>query len=205
VLQETDLPADARILGFFADLDKERKRPMVFLETIARITERMPQLVVAGLMFGQYSAATERRLRARAESLGIAHRVHLMGFRHPADPWYAACDLLVVPGVGEGFGRTLVEAMLVGTIAVAADSGGHPEIIQHGRTGFLVRPDDARAFAQLICELLQHPDEIARVARQAREDALQRFGVWQHVQAVSEIYEALLCHGEGIAASPAPT
>jgi glycosyltransferase involved in cell wall biosynthesis len=202
VLQETGLPADARILGFFADLDKERKRPMVFLEAIARIAERLPRPVAAGLLFGQYSADTARKLRARAESLGIAQRVHLMGFRYPPDPWYAACDLLVVPSVGEGFGRTLVEAMLLGTIAVAADSGGHREIIEHGKTGFLVRPDDAQAFADQVCDLLERPDEIAALAAQAREDALRRFGAEQHVRAVSEVYDSLLSGRERPAASP---
>jgi glycosyltransferase involved in cell wall biosynthesis len=206
VLQETGLPADAGLLGFFADLDKERKRPMVFVEAIALISEQSPHLPVAGLLFGQYSADTERRLRARAESLGIAPRIHFMGFRYPPERWYAACDLLVVPSVREGFGRTLVEAMLLGTIAVAADSGGHREIIEHGRTGFLVRPDDAQAFADQICRLLERPDEIARLARRAREDAEQRFGIGPHVRAVTAVYDALLAGGSArlpAAAQPA--
>jgi glycosyltransferase involved in cell wall biosynthesis len=128
-----------------------------------------------------------------------------MGFRYPPDPWYAACDLLVVPSVNEGFGRTLVEAMLLGTIAVAADSGGHREIIEHGRTGFLVRPDDAPAFADQVCDLLERPDEIARLASRAREDAAQRFGIGRHVQAVVEIYDALLYRREATAVSPTAT
>jgi glycosyltransferase involved in cell wall biosynthesis len=202
VLQERRLPSDAILLGFFGFIDRPQKRPVVFLETIARVAERLPHLAIAGLLFGECSAETERTLRARAESLGIAHRVHFMGFRYPPDPWYAACDLLLVPGVGEGFGRTLVEAMLLGTIAVAADSGGHRETIKHGKTGFLVRPDDPQAFADRVCGLLERPDEIARLASRAREDAARRFGIGQHVRAVIEVYDALLSRGEGAAASP---
>jgi glycosyltransferase involved in cell wall biosynthesis len=195
LLQEIGLPADFKLLGFFADIDKERKRPTVFLETVARIAERSPQLPVAGLLFGQCSRGTELRLRARAESLGIADRVYFMGFRYPPDPWYAACDLLVVPSVGEGFGRTLIEAMLVGTIAVAAASGGHCEIIRDGETGFLVRPDDAQAFADRVCGALERPDEIAARARRAREDAIERFGTRRHVQSVTKVYDAMLSGG----------
>lgn len=195
LLDEMGLPSNTNILGFFADIDKEHKRPGVFLETIGLIGEKSPQLRVDGLLFGQSSLATERRLRARADSLGIADRIHFMGFRYPPGPWLAGCDLLVVPSVHQGFGRTLIEAMLVGTIAVAADSGGHREIIKDGETGFLVRPDDAQAFADRVCQLLEHPHEIGALARRARKDALDRFGVRRHVQAVSKVYDALLCCG----------
>ena len=199
LLQEIGLPALVRILGFFADLDKERKRPVVFLETIARMAAQAPQLPVAGLLFGQSSSATERCLRARAESLGIADRVHFMGFRYPPHSCYAACDLLVVPSVGEAFGRTLIEAMLLGTIVVAADSGGHREIIRNGETGFLVPPDDTQAFADRVRELLERPGEVAALTRRAREDALDRFGTDRHVQSVSTLYEALLSRRKRLA------
>ena len=192
LLSETALPATTKILGFFADIDKERKRPAVFLETLAQVQQKSPQLSVAGLLFGQASSATERHLRARAECLGIADRIRFMGFRYPAGPWIAGCDLLMVPSVGEGFGRTLVEAMVVGTIAVAADSGGHRETIKDGETGFLVPPDDVRAFADRVCRLLERPDEAAALARRAREDAFDRFGTRRHAQSVINVYDALL-------------
>lgn len=195
LLDEMSLPSNTNLLGFFADIDKAHKRPEVFLETVGLIGEKSPQLRVDGLLFGQSSPAIERKLRARADSLGIAHRIHLMGFRYPPGPWLAACNLLVVPSVHQGFGRTLIEAMLVGTIAVAADSGGHREIIKDGETGFLVRPDDAQAFADQICQLLERPEEFAALARRARKDALERFSVRRHVQSVSEVYDALLSGG----------
>jgi len=196
LLEETGFPSSIRILGFFADIDKERKRPQVFLETIASISANAPQVEVAGLLFGHALSATEAMLRARAEVLGIADRVHFMGFRYPPGPWLAACDLLVAPSVDEGFGRTLIEAMLVGTVAVAADSGGHREVIRNGETGFLVPPDDARALAERVCQLLACPDEVAAFARRARKEALDRFGTRRHVQSVIEVYEALLSPGQ---------
>lgn len=163
----------------------------MFLEIIAQVREKSPQFRVVGLLFGQASDTTERHLRARAESLGITDRIRFMGFRYPPGPWIAGCDLLIVPSVGEGFGRTLVEAMVLGTIAVAADSGGHREIIMNGETGFLVPPDDAQAFADRVCQLLERPDEVAALAHRAREDALDRFGTRRHVESVVEVYDAL--------------
>jgi glycosyltransferase involved in cell wall biosynthesis len=192
LLSEIGFPAGTKILGFFADIDKERKRPAVFLEIIAQVQQKSPQLRAVGLLFGQASSATQRQLRARAESLGIADRIRFMGFRYPAGPWIAGCDLLIVPSVGEGFGRTLIEAMALGTIAVAADSGGHREIIEEGETGFLVPPDDVRAFADRVCRLLDRPNEVAALARRSRQHALERFGTHRHAQSVIEVYDGLL-------------
>jgi glycosyltransferase involved in cell wall biosynthesis len=201
LLDELGLPPNTNILGFFGDIDKKHKRPGVFLEIVGLIRAQSPQLRVDGLLFGQSSLATERKLRSRAESLGIADRIHLMGFRYPPGPWLAGCDLLVVPGVHQGFGRTLIEAMLVGTIALAADSGGHREIIKEGETGLLVPPDDAQAFADRACQLLARPDEIAALARRARKDALDRFGTHRHVQSVSKVYDVLLSSRQAPAGS----
>jgi glycosyltransferase involved in cell wall biosynthesis len=192
LLSEIGFPSRTNILGFFADIDKERKRPVVFLEAIAQIREKSPQLPVVGLLFGQASNATQHHLRAHAESLGIADRIRFMGFRYPPAPWIAGCDLLIVPSVGEGFGRTLIEAMVLGTVTIAADSGGHREIIEDGATGCLVPPDDVRAFAERVCRLLEHPTEVSALAQRARKDALDRFGTRRHLQAVTEVYDALL-------------
>ena len=202
LLDEMGLPPNTSMLGFFADLDKEHKRPGVFLETIGLIRSESPQLHAVGLLFGQSSPATERRLGAVAESLGIADRIRFKGFRYPPGPWLAGCDLLVVPSVNQGFGRTLIEGMLVGTIPITADSGGHREIIRNGETGFLVPPDDAQAFADQVCELLERPDEVAALAHRAREDALDRFGTRRHLESVVEVYDGLLS-AEGRLPEPA--
>ena len=85
-----------------------------------------------------------------------------MGFRYPPEPWIAACDVLLVPAVEEPFGRSLIEAMLLGTPLIAADSGGNPEIIRHGETGYLVPPDDPDAFAERTLALLEDTDASAR-------------------------------------------
>ena len=197
LLAETGFPADTHILGFFANMEQEHKRPGVFIDLVAHMAQSLPQLRVAGLLFGEASPARQAKLWQRAESLGIADRIRFMGFRYPPGRWLAGCDLLVVPGVHQGFGRTLIEAMLVGTIAVAADSGGHREIIKDGETGALAPPDDAPAFADRVWRFLTRPDEVAVLAQRAREDALDRFGVSRHVESVVEVYEALLRDASG--------
>jgi glycosyltransferase involved in cell wall biosynthesis len=84
--------------------------------------------------------------------------------------------------------------MLLGTPLVAADSGGNPEIIRHGETGYLVPPDDPDAFALRTLDLLEDGAARATVAAHARQDAVGRFGMQRHAQSIMQIYDDLLTH-----------
>jgi glycosyltransferase involved in cell wall biosynthesis len=104
----------------------------------------------------------------------------------------AACDVLLVPAIDEPFGRTLIEAMLLGTVVVAAASGGNPEAIRDGVTGHLVAADDAVAFAERTFGVLADPVRKSALAGAARRDALMRFGLRQHAEAIMRVYDAML-------------
>jgi glycosyltransferase involved in cell wall biosynthesis len=94
--------------------------------------------------------------------------------------------------VDEPFGRTLIEAMLLGTVVVAAASGGNPEAIRDGVTGCLVPPDDAAAFAARTLALLAAPSLTTSLADAARQDALGRFGLRAHAEAIMRVYDTML-------------
>jgi starch synthase len=68
--------------------------------------------------------------------------------------------------------------MMSGTPVIASRLGGLPEIVEHGQTGFLVEPGNVTELRERLAELLGNPDLAARLGRQARERALDRF-TWQ--------------------------
>jgi glycosyltransferase involved in cell wall biosynthesis len=190
VLDEFGSRPDAHVVGFVGNL-YERKRPLLFVETIARMVARDPGLQIAAPMFGE-TREGGAEVTAAIERHGLRDRVRL--FRYPPEPWIAACDVLLVPAVEEPFGRSLIEAMLLGTPLIAADSGGNPEIIRHGETGYLVPPDDPDAFALRTLALLKDTDARASIAANAREDAVGRFGMRRHAQSIMQIYDNILTH-----------
>jgi glycosyltransferase involved in cell wall biosynthesis len=192
VLDEFGSPPDTHVVGFVGNL-YERKRPLLFVETIARMVARDPALKIAAPLYGEVREGGAV-VAAAIERQGLGDRVRLMGFRYPPEPWIAACDVLLVPAVEEPFGRSLIEAMLLGTPLIAADSGGNPEIIRHGETGYLVPPDNADAFAERTLALLADPEDRASIAAKAREDALGRFGMQRHAQSIMQIYDNILTH-----------
>jgi glycosyltransferase involved in cell wall biosynthesis len=191
LIAELRCAPDARVVGFFGSL-VTRKRPLLFVDAIAEMRAQAPDLPLAAPIFGQDRQDLTDAIRQRAAARGVADCVHLMGFRHPPEPWMAACDVLLVPAVDEPFGRTLIEAMLLSTIVVAAASGGNPEAIRDGVTGHLVPVDDAVAFANRTLDLLADPVRMSALAEAARRDARARFGLRQHAAAIMGVYDAML-------------
>lgn len=190
---ELGLSRNSLILGYFGSF-VARKRPLVFIDTIARLRNKLDRPVV-GVMFGEARDATmDKAVRDRIAHLDVSNTVHLMGYRTPGAHWIGACDQLVVPSVGEPFGRTLIEAMLVGTPIVAAQSGGNIEALRDG-LGLLVQPDDPDAIADACIRLARESTLASAIAERAATDARSRFGEEKHCRRVSEIYGELMVSG----------
>lgn len=194
LLEELGLAPDTRVLSFIGGLI-ERKRPLLFINIIERFLREYPQIPIVGCVFGN-SPADSHDLESAARTLcverGLDQTVRFMGFRSPIEPLLAATDVLVVPAMGEPFGRTLIEAMFLGTPVVATDHGGNPEAIENGRTGFLVAPEDTKAFMEPLWWLLSDPPLWARISQAARKQACFSYSTQQHVERVMEVYgEAL--------------
>jgi glycosyltransferase involved in cell wall biosynthesis len=181
------------LLGYFGLLI-DRKRPLEFVEAVAAFSRAHPRRPVMGLLFG--AAGTdppdiEDQVMRKAAELGIGDRIRLMGFRTPVEPWLMAVDVLLVPAVREPFGRTLIEAMLLGTPVIASDDGGNREAIEHGRTGILVPPGRAEAFVLPVYRLLTDKRFRDDITGNARRKAVATYGAETHVRRVMEIYESL--------------
>lgn len=177
---------DALVLGFFGHF-AARKRPVLFLEALAATRAKLKRPVF-GLMFGEpFDPGSAEAVDAAIERLGLSDNVRKMGFIRPVEPWISTCDINVVTAVEEPFGRTLIEAMLIGTVVVAARSGGNPEAICDGETGRLVTPDDPDAFADAIISLADDCER-ARIAARAMAEATNRFGITEHVERISALY-----------------
>jgi glycosyltransferase involved in cell wall biosynthesis len=190
LVTELGLASDTLICGYFG-LFVDRKRPLGFVEAVAEL-KAISDRPVAGVMFGE---AEHRDIAEQlAECLSrpdLAGVVHVMGYRSPGWEWIAACDVLLVPAVDEPLGRTLVEAMLVGTPVIASDSGGNPEAILPG-TGILVPPDQPGAMALACRNLSQRPERIAQITENAKKSAVERFTANRHVTEIEAIYYELL-------------
>jgi glycosyltransferase involved in cell wall biosynthesis len=170
-----------------------RKRPFLFIDTIAEILKRRPTEPVIGLIFGKDNeGTTEQSLADYARIAGVSHCIKFMGYRKQGVFWLAGCDILLVPAVREPFGRTLIEAFLVGTPVVATASGGNIEALREGDLGLLVPPEDKFALAS-GCLRFRDDQAFSRlIVERAWIDARSRFGLETHANLITAMYDQML-------------
>lgn len=116
-------------------------------------------------------------LRRLAQARGM-ESVRFLGRRTDVPALLAGATVAVVPSLWEeAFGLAVVEAMAAGVPLVATRTGGIPELVEDGRTGILVPPGDARALADALRLLLNHPSLRAALATHGQVAARRRFGL----------------------------
>jgi glycosyltransferase involved in cell wall biosynthesis len=124
----------------------------------------------------------------RSQIVGIAI---LPGFIDDLTEFYAALDLFIMPSRSEGWGLTALGAMANGLAVIASDVGGLPELVQQGKTGWLVPPDRPTALADAIEAAVADPERRCEYGRKARERAAQ-FSIQRTVELTEQFYARLL-------------
>jgi len=131
-------------------------------------------------------------LKNQAKTLGISRFTEFVGYRSDARTIIASSYCLVLPSKEEAFGRVLIEAMDSGTPCIATKSGGPSEIIEHGKTGFLVDYGDSINLANMINLLLSDFSLRMKIANFAKTRVKQNFSIQTYVCRIDSIYRELL-------------
>ncbi len=145
------------LIGVFSRLSPWKGQHVV-LRALADLPD-VHCIIAGSALFGEHDY--EKSLCALAKALGLANRVTFLGQRTDVPRLMQACDIVVHSSVDpEPFGRTLVEAMLIGTAVIATDAGAASEILGGGEAGTLVPPGDAVALAGAIRETLANAEKL---------------------------------------------
>jgi len=136
------------------------------LRAFALIHDEEPslKLVLAG------DGPLHRQLKELASDLKIADKVAFLGLqgRSQVANLFLGCELFVLPSRSEPFGIVLLEAMACKKPVVATTAGGIPEIVENGRDGILVPPDNDRALADALLTVFKN----VRLQRKLAENGL---------------------------------
>lgn len=152
------------------------KRIALLVEAFAAARERFARSAALVLLGGhpgewegEHPLETVERTRARDVFLAGWHD-------HDALPAFLnASDAIVLPSVREQFGQVLVEGMACRLAPVAVDRGGPAEIVEDGRTGWLVEPDQLDDLSEALVAVVDDPDERRRRGEAARRVAAERY------------------------------
>jgi glycosyltransferase involved in cell wall biosynthesis len=167
-------PAPDAPLLFFGRLARD-KGADTLIEALAGL-DRAPPLIVIG------RGDDEPALRALAHARGLGDRVRFEPWAAPRDlaARIAQARMVVLPSRHESFGNAMAEAMAVGAPLVSTTAGSIPEVVDHGRTGVLVPPDDPVALRHALATLLEDPAHAARLGAAGRAHVHATYG-WDAV------------------------
>ncbi|MET0658163.1 MAG: glycosyltransferase family 4 protein [Steroidobacteraceae bacterium] len=131
-------------------------------------------------------------LQTLRESLQLDTEVNFAGFRSDVPALLRAADFVLLPSTSEGLPLVLLEAQASRALTLAAPTAGVPEIIHHGKTGFLVAADDHRGYAHHLAHLITHPLEATAIADAAHQAVRDNHSMHHYCDQIFAAYDELL-------------
>ena len=173
-----------KLVGMVANL-RGPKGHDYFVRAAAHVLKVRPETWFVAV--GDIDPVIERHVMRQAQELGVADRVRFLGFRRDVPQILVELDVFVLSSITEGFSIATIEAMAAARPVVVTRSGGPQEIVEDGRTGWLVPPADDCALAEKICDVLADGVRAGEMGEHARLAVQERFSVRNMVAEYSRL------------------
>lgn len=174
-------PLSLLILGRLAP----QKGHDIALDALAMLKDFSWKLTIVG------DGMLRKKLEERVRHLGLQDRVVFSSGTRAVPEVLDQHDLLLVPSRWEGLGIVAMEGMSAGRLVIASGVDGLNEIIRSGETGFLAEPT-AEGFKKILQLIFTDPKKYKRIAKQARDYAVQYFDIQREVDQYEKLYRSVL-------------
>lgn len=166
-------------------------RPVKRVWDVVEVFDRVQKQIPAKLML-----IGDGPDRSRAEWLamekGLHGKVLFLGKQDMVQEKLAMADLMLLPSELESFGLAALEAMACEVVPIVTDVGGLPEVVEHGRTGYLARVGDVETMAKYAIELLSDETKLNEVKYRARVATQSRYCTSKIIPQYEEFYRKVL-------------
>jgi glycosyltransferase involved in cell wall biosynthesis len=183
-LAEFGFAATDPVVGILGNL-----RPLKDHATLLRAAKIVLDDVPDGKFLVIGDGPTRAELEALTEELGITPHVHFAGERSDVARLLGAIDVFTLTSTTECFPISILEAMACGRPTVCTAVGGIPEMIDDGKTGYLVPPADPQQLARRLVDLLANPKVARRMGRAGRARVEAEFTLDRSVAAAERAIE----------------
>jgi len=184
---------DERLLVHLSNF-RPVKRVLDVIEIFDRVRKRIPAKL---LLIGDGPD------RSQAEWLAVQKGIHehvlFLGKQDEIREKLAISDVLLMPSELETFGLAALEGMACEVVPIATRTGGVPELIDHGVTGFLADVGDVETMARYAIDLLSDESALRAMGKRARAAAQERFCASKIIPLYEDFYRKVL------AQSPKPS
>jgi glycosyltransferase involved in cell wall biosynthesis len=139
----------------------------------------------------------EQPLRDLAAALGVADRVEFLGYIADMPALYRDVDLVVQSSLTEGLPNVILETAYLRVPTLATEVGGTGEVIEHDRSGWLIRPGSVDELTQGILQFMKNPDRFAEMGEAAHERIKAHFSFTVRTERQTRLYEELVGRARG--------
>lgn len=178
---------------FVGRLSEEKGAP-VLIEAAALLRKKYPDLAVDIVGGGRQM----KKLKKKIAKLRLRENVRLLGYKTSAEiaELYRKSSLVAVPSTcPDNLPTVCIEAMAAGRPIVASRIGGLPELVEDGKTGYLVPINDPEALAGSIDKLLSDPRLLQEMGKAGREKAEREFSAGIYIKQTLDEYQRISnCH-----------
>jgi N-acetyl-alpha-D-glucosaminyl L-malate synthase BshA len=134
--------------------------------------------------------------RSVAEWLAVQKGIHgdvlFLGKQDQIEEKLSIADVMLIPSELESFGLAALEAMACEVVPISTRAGGVPEVIEHGKSGYLADVGDVDTMARYAIDLLSNDDLLREMGKQARAAAKERFCSTKIVKQYEDFYRRVL-------------
>jgi N-acetyl-alpha-D-glucosaminyl L-malate synthase BshA len=165
-------------------------RPVKRVEDVVRVFARIANEMPARLLLVG-DGPDRARVQQIGEELGISAQISFLGKQQSVTELLSCSDLFLLLSETEAFGLVALEAMACGVPVVATDTGGIPEVVTDGETGYLAPVGDVETLADRSIEILRDADLWQRMSTASRH-AAEQFGADRIVTCYEDYYKEVL-------------
>jgi glycosyltransferase involved in cell wall biosynthesis len=178
------------VLGTVGRLDPVKDHATLLLAAEQVIAAGVPlKVVIVGDGPGR-----ARLHDAIAGSSALRHRVVLAGESSKPEEWLNALDVFALPSLSEGMSNTILEAMATALPSVVTVVGANPDLVEEGKTGFLVDPRDVKSMAARVLTLASDGELRCAFGRRARRKVESDFSLHRMLENYLQLYTVCTTH-----------
>ena len=170
-------------IGIIARFSKQ-KNPLKNIDIAIEVCKKKSKIKFIFVGDGAYF----KECKKKVVMVGLHNRIKLVGWQTNSDYWYSQFDAFMLFTLWEGMPLAILEAMNHSLPIVASNINGNKEMVEDGKSGYLVDLDKIDYLIELLSSLPDKADELKKFGKRSREILKEKFGIDKFVKSYLELY-----------------